>query len=128
MFRIIGTCTEYTECQAFFPVARTGSPPHPLTCNGVFVVPPPPPPHGPKGGDTLACGGGRGVTQFRRRDRHSGYTTVPARESERSLHINNSAPVCLRVLRFFSLCPCVSQAATHENSPSYDENFSSESI
>ncbi len=43
---------------------------------------------------------------------------VHARESERSLHINNFAPVCLRVLRFFSLCPCVSQAAPHEISPS----------
>ena len=46
------------------------------------------------------------------------YCTVPARESERSLHINNFAPVCLRVLRFFSLCPCVSQAPPHEISPS----------
>jgi hypothetical protein len=31
--------------------------------------------------------------------------TVPARESERCLHINNFAPVCLRVLRFFLCVP-----------------------
>jgi hypothetical protein len=43
------------------------------------ITPPPhpqgsvaPPPFGSKGGDTFACGGGGGWTQFRRRDKHSG--------------------------------------------------------
>jgi hypothetical protein len=31
--------TEYTECQAFFPVVRIGSP-DPLTCKGVLLLPP----------------------------------------------------------------------------------------
>jgi hypothetical protein len=46
-------------------------------------VPPPPnpqgnvaPPFGSKGGDTLACGGGGGEAQFRRRDRYSGTLCV----------------------------------------------------
>jgi hypothetical protein len=45
--------TEYTECQAFFPVVRMEFP-HPLRSVA-------PPPFGSKGRDTLACwGGGKG--------------------------------------------------------------------
>jgi hypothetical protein len=46
--------TEYTECQAFCPGVRIGSPypPHPQESVD-------PPPFG-QGGDTLACGGGGG--------------------------------------------------------------------
>jgi hypothetical protein len=43
--------SEYTECQAFFPVVRIGSPPRPL---GSVA----PPPFGSQGGATLTCGGG----------------------------------------------------------------------
>ncbi len=46
--------------------------PHPLTRKGVLLIP-----HlGPRGGDTLACGGWGGGTQFQRRDRlwYSIYT------------------------------------------------------
>ncbi len=35
-----------------------------------------PPPFGSKRGDTLACGGGGGGTQFHRRDRHSGTLCI----------------------------------------------------
>jgi hypothetical protein len=67
--------TEYTECQAFFPVVRIGSP-----TKGVAPL------FGFKGRDTLSCGGGGGRTQFRRRDRHSGtlcmYTKIPLRVKE----------------------------------------------
>ena len=34
------------------------------------------PPFGSKRGDTLACGGGRGGTQFQRRERHSGTLCI----------------------------------------------------
>jgi hypothetical protein len=44
--------TDYTECKAFCPVVRIGSP-HLLTRKQVLL-----PPFGSKGGDTLACGGG----------------------------------------------------------------------
>ncbi len=66
--------TEYTECQAFCPVVRIGSP----SLTRKQVVLPPfgskrgdtlaceycPPLFRSKGGDTLACGGGGGGTQF----------------------------------------------------------------
>jgi hypothetical protein len=58
--------------KAFSQVVRVGST-HPLPPRGVAF-----PPLGTEGGDTLACGGGDGGTQFRRRDRHSG--TVPLTE------------------------------------------------
>jgi hypothetical protein len=61
--------TEYTECQAFFPVVRIESP-HPLTRKGGFSSP-----HCVQGGgDTIACGGGLGGTQ--RRGRHSGTLCI----------------------------------------------------
>ncbi len=56
----------------FFPVVRIGSP-HPLTRECCSPLP-----FGNKGGDTLACGGGGGRTQFRRWDRHYG-TLIPLR-------------------------------------------------
>jgi hypothetical protein len=52
--------TEYTECQAFYPVVRIGSPP---------------PPH-PQGKSYNRCGRGGAGTQFRRGDRHSGTLCV----------------------------------------------------
>jgi hypothetical protein len=53
--------------------------PHPLTGKRVLL---PPPPFGSKRGDTLACGGGGGWIQFRRRDMtlwYSMYTLIPLR-------------------------------------------------
>jgi hypothetical protein len=41
-----------TDCQAFYPVVRIGSP-HSLTRKRVLLLP-----HGSMGGNTLACGGG----------------------------------------------------------------------
>ncbi len=43
----ISICTEYTECQAFFPVVRIGSP-HPLTRQWLLLLPP----LGPRGSHT----------------------------------------------------------------------------
>jgi hypothetical protein len=45
---------EYTECQAFYPVVRIGSP-HPLNCKRVWL-----PTFESKGGDTLTSGWGDG--------------------------------------------------------------------
>jgi hypothetical protein len=63
----IGFTTEYTECMPGFLSNRP---------NWVHSNPSPTsgccPSFGSKRGDTLACGGGGGGTQFRRRDRHSG--------------------------------------------------------
>jgi hypothetical protein len=58
--------TEYTERQAFCPVVC----PPPLTRKRVLL-----PLFGSKG-DTLACGGRGGGTQFRRRDRHPGTLCI----------------------------------------------------
>jgi hypothetical protein len=60
--------TEYTECQAFFPVVRMGSPYTPSStgecCSSPLWV---------QGGRHARLRGrGWGRTQFRRRDRHSG--------------------------------------------------------
>ncbi len=52
--------TEYTECQAFFPVVRF-----------VSLLPS----LSPRGRHIFACGGGGG-TQFRRRNRHSGTLCI----------------------------------------------------
>jgi hypothetical protein len=56
----IVTATDNTECQAFCPVVRIGSP-DPLTGQRV-LLPPTPTPCGSKGGwrHTLAWGGGSG--------------------------------------------------------------------
>ncbi len=50
----MGLTTEYTDCQAFFPVVLIESP-HPLTSKGVLLF------HslGPRGGEILARGMGR---------------------------------------------------------------------
>ncbi len=66
MTRVLST--EYTECQAFWPAVRIGSP---LTRKRVLL-----PCFGPKGEIFWACGGGGGGTQFRRRDRHSGILCI----------------------------------------------------
>jgi hypothetical protein len=55
------TLTEYTECQASFPVVGIESP-NTLTCKGVLLLPP----LGPRGRQTR-LERGSGGTQFRRR-------------------------------------------------------------
>jgi hypothetical protein len=63
----IACLTECKECQAFCLFAWIG-PPHPQASVA--------PPFGSKRGDTLAYGGGRGGTQFQRRDWHSGTLCI----------------------------------------------------
>ncbi len=55
-----------------FPSSELGSP----TSSPQVSVAPPPPPFGPKGGDTRACWGGDGGTQFWRRHKHSGTPCI----------------------------------------------------
>jgi hypothetical protein len=65
-----------TECTLYRVLGFLSSRPN-------WVPPPPytqesvaPPLYGPNGGDTLACGGVSGGTQFRRRDRHYGTLVI----------------------------------------------------
>jgi hypothetical protein len=67
MVRFMVYYTEYTECQAFCPVVRIGSPPTPHPLASVY-------PPRVQGRDTFACGGWGGGTKFRRRDM---YTIIP---------------------------------------------------
>ncbi len=62
-----------------FLSSRPNRVPHPLNRKRVLL----PPPIGSKGGDTLACGGGRGEDLISTQDRHtlwySMYTILPLR-------------------------------------------------